>query len=371
MKRCSRCVLTEATPGISFDEAGVCNYCKTHKKIEYSGEEKLKAILDKHRNDDARYECICAISGGRDSAYVLLKLVRDYGMKVLALNYANPFTSPEARQNVENATRILGVDLITFESKNDVHQRVFANNFRAWCGKPSLASLPMMCAACKTFWYTILKTARQNKVKLIVGGMNRFEDTSYKKALLGVPPDEEWEKTFTKALGGIIKELARNPAFIRPSFIPTFLKAYLFGDPYALGSRYLMSDITLLDLFFYVRWDEQEVLSRLREELAWTSPPDYPSTWRFDCELAHMKDLVYMKTIGVTEKDDLYSKMVREGIITREEALKRLERENEEYKPATKKMAGIAGVDYDRLLATLDKLAADLEERKEKRAARA
>lgn len=358
MKRCTNCVLTEKTPGIGFDDQGVCNYCRSHRAVEYRGEKEFKAILDRHRKPDAKYECICAISGGRDSTYVLLKLVRDYGMKVLAVNYDNPFTSPEARQNVHNAVSKLGVDLITVRPRRDIHRRSFANNFRAWCRRPSLAILPLMCIACKLMWYEILKIARREHVSLVVGGMNRFEDTAYKKALLGVPPDEKWETTYLKSFLGALKEALLNPAYLRPGMLPTVVRSYLFGDPYALGARLLQRNITLLDMFFYIEWKEHEVLSRIRKELDWTSPEDYPSTWRFDCELVRMKDFVYLKTAGVSEKDDFYSKMVRDGLIAREEALHRLERENIIHEPIVRKLSAVAGVRYEDLQAALERCAA-------------
>lgn len=363
MKRCARCVLTDSTPNIAFDADGVCSYCHAHKRIQYQGEPAFRGMLEKHRKPEGHYDCVCAISGGRDSTFVLLKLVRDYGMRVLAVNYANPFTVPEARRNVENATKKLGVDLMTIDTRQDRHRKVFVHNFRAWCRKPSLACLPMMCAACKNFWPEVVRAARANGVSLIVGGMNRFEDTAYKKALLGVPPDEAWENTFIKALGGVVREVTANPAYLRPDFWPVYLKTYLFGDPYAWGARHLQKDITLLDMFFYLEWNEEEIVSRLRQELDWTSPADYPSTWRFDCELAHIKDLVYLTTIGVTEKDDFYSKMVRDGLLTREQALARLEKENQVYEKATRKMAELAGVRYDDLVKTLEAYAREYRDR--------
>jgi hypothetical protein len=81
--------------------------------------------------------------------------------------------------------------------------------------------------------------------------------------------------------------------------------------------------------FHYIEWNEEEILSRLRSELKWESPKQFASTWRFDCKVGHVKDLLYIKTLGLTERDDSYSKMVREGILTRDEALARLKKEND------------------------------------------
>lgn len=355
MRRCSKCTLSEATPNIEFDSAGVCNYCKTHQKIEYKGEDEFKAILDKHRDKNAGYDCIAAVSGGRDSSYILLKLVKDYKMKVLAVNYANPFTDPQAKKNIQNAMKILGVDLITVKPKKDIHRRTYSSNLRAWIKRPALGVLPMVCIACKLMWHEILKIAGKKNISLVVGGLNRFEDTSYKKALLGIPMDESWETTYIKSFFGVLKEVIRNPAYIKPSFIPTIIKAYFFGDPYALGSKFLQKKITLADMFYYIPWDEKEIISRIRNELGWKKPEYLDSTWRFDCRVVLLKDLIYSKSFGITEKDDLYSKMVREGILSRDEALKRLEKENKIQVEQTKKLVAEAGIEYDHFLNVLEK----------------
>ncbi|MFC2156099.1 hypothetical protein ACFLRB_06395, partial [Acidobacteriota bacterium] len=209
-----------------------------------------KKIFYKHRNPKAKYECIAAISGGRDSSYILLKLVKDYNMKVLAVNYANPFTDPQATENIKNAVKNLNVDLTTVIPKKNIHMRTYGSNLRAWIKKPSLGVLPLICVACKVMWFEIIKIAKKHKIPLIVGGLNRFEDTSYKKALLGISTDKNWEQT------------------------------------YAVGSKFLERKITLLDMFFYLEWSEEDVLSRIRKELNWNSPEYLNSTWRFDCQLS-------------------------------------------------------------------------------------
>lgn len=43
-----------------------------------------------------------------------------------------------------------------------------------------------MCAGCKLLVWEVLKVARKHKIGLIVDGLNRYEDTSCKKALLGL-----------------------------------------------------------------------------------------------------------------------------------------------------------------------------------------
>jgi len=91
---CSKCILKSGTPGIIFDETGTCNYCSTYNPMKVEGEEKLVDILEGFKKKRSRYDCMVGVSGGRDSTYTLWKLVHDYQMRVLAVNYKNPFTDP-------------------------------------------------------------------------------------------------------------------------------------------------------------------------------------------------------------------------------------------------------------------------------------
>ena len=183
LKRCSKCVLPETTPKVTFDENGVCNYCRTYKRFEFQGESKLLKIFDTHRNPHKKYECIVNISGGRDSAYTLLKVSKDYGMKVLAVNYENPFTDAQAKENIQHMVEALDIDIIRFGFKSQIHELCFKNNLVAWLQNPSPAMVPMMCIGCKIIWKNILQIANRHNLSLIINGGNPYEYTSFKKEL--------------------------------------------------------------------------------------------------------------------------------------------------------------------------------------------
>lgn len=316
------------TPNIVFDREGVCNYCHTYHKFEYKGETALVKLLDDHRRPESKYDCLVGLSGGRDSSYTLLKLARDYRMKILAVNYENPFADPQAKKNIENSVKKLPVDLASFKLGGNIHERTFKNNLLAWFRSPSPALIGTVCIACKTFCWNILRIAREHDIHCIVFGGNPYEYTSFKKELLHVSRDEGHESAFIKYAFGFLREAVRNPAYFHPICVPTMAKGYLFGNQYAIGSRLFGGNITWIDLFHYLTWDEQEIISRIQSELGWDYPRKLSSTWRFDCRVGHLKDFMYMKTLGMTESDDFYAKIVREGLMTREDALQRLQREN-------------------------------------------
>jgi len=348
MKYCNICGLSEKMPNITFDPNGICNYCYK-EKIRFKGEEQLLKLIESSRNPNKRYDCMIPLSGGRDSSYTLLKLVKDYNLNVLAVNYANPFTDPIAKKNIKEAVDRLNVNLVQFKLPNNLHEMTFRYNLKILLRNPNPALIPMLCVACKTIWLPILKIAKKEKINCIISGGNPYEETSFKKELLNVGSEEKVENSFIKCGVGILRETIKNPAYYNPVFIPTLIKGYLFGDPYCLGSKVYGWNISRIDLFHYLEWNENEIISRIRNELSWESPQDLSSTWRFDCLVGHLKEYLYQKLIGVTERDDFYAKLVRQGLMTRADALTRLEKENRIQYNYIKKIFELAEIDENLL----------------------
>ncbi|HEY3421187.1 MAG TPA: hypothetical protein VGK23_11610 [Methanomassiliicoccales archaeon] len=317
--------MKECEPFLTIEDDGICNQCHTYKTFKYKGEEEFLRILDAARTSDSKYDCAVMYSGGRDSTYALLKLAKDYDKKVLAINYDNPFTHPQARANIKNAVKALGVDLISFKLKNNIHERTFKSNLQSWNKHPDLAMLPMICVGCKQFIYHGLKIASENKVPILVSGGNVLEETTFKKELLGLDGDTEIQETYSKAWTGIAKGVLKNPSYLRPWYMPTMVRGYLYGDPHALGARMYARKIPSLCIFQYIPWIEKECLSRIQSEVGWDYPKEL-GTWRFDCSVGSLKEVLYASMIKQNEKEEFYSKEIREGLITRAEAMEKLEK---------------------------------------------
>ena len=105
MRRCTRCILPETFPGIKFNGVGVCNYCLNHEPVKVRGEQELEKVLSKYRGRGEKYDCIVPISGGRDSAFVLHQIVKEYNMRTLALTFDGGFITSEGIRNIERLPR--------------------------------------------------------------------------------------------------------------------------------------------------------------------------------------------------------------------------------------------------------------------------
>ncbi|MBU2044086.1 MAG: N-acetyl sugar amidotransferase [Candidatus Omnitrophica bacterium] len=95
VRYCTKCVVSNQRPRITFDEKGVCSACNyaylKHNKIDWVKREKmLLELLDKHRSRDGSYDCVVPGSGGKDSSYVAHQLKYKYRMHPLTVTWA-PF----------------------------------------------------------------------------------------------------------------------------------------------------------------------------------------------------------------------------------------------------------------------------------------
>jgi 3'-phosphoadenosine 5'-phosphosulfate sulfotransferase (PAPS reductase)/FAD synthetase len=69
--RCTRCILPENFQRISFDEQGVCSYCKSYRPFIPRDEKIILDQFQRAKNKVRPYDAIVPLSGGKDSTYVL------------------------------------------------------------------------------------------------------------------------------------------------------------------------------------------------------------------------------------------------------------------------------------------------------------
>ncbi len=131
---CVRCGISDAYPGIAFDDDGVCDHCTmyaTHQDEihSYFGDldEMVRLLKERAAAVDAPYDCLLLFSGGKDSSYVLYRLV-DLGLRVMTFTFDNGFISKTALRNVERITAELGIEHVT-KTRAD-QRKVFLESLR-------------------------------------------------------------------------------------------------------------------------------------------------------------------------------------------------------------------------------------------------
>ncbi|MBW2975471.1 hypothetical protein KY366_07155 [Candidatus Woesearchaeota archaeon] len=319
MDGCNKCVLPRNYPGIKFDDSGACNYCLSHEKVQALGEELLEEVLGRYRGIGEKWDALVPVSGGKDSTFTLYWLSRFFKGRVLAYHYDNGFSHEQAKENLENMTNSLDVPLIKVEKNQSKYVMEFLST---WLDKMSHGMIPLLCLGCR---YGIVggaySTAKEKDIPLIVMSDNISEASPFKSQIL--------RKKGGRELGGLFLEVAVEPRYIVRHPILTTLD-YLHNYSNVRANlrvlRLLHPKTNLIHFYDYVRFDEDNMMATLTSNTGWKVPEDAPYSWRFNCRIKLIKDILYLCLLGFTEMNDYLSFKIREKEISREEALGVLEK---------------------------------------------
>ena len=127
IRYCVRCVMPDTKPDLSFDEEGVCNACRNFENrasVDWEARrDELRQVLDRYRSKDgSTYDCIIPVSGGKDSTYQTIQMLR-LGMNPLCVTATTDKLSEIGRRNIENIKN-LGVDYIEVSTNPVVRRRI-------------------------------------------------------------------------------------------------------------------------------------------------------------------------------------------------------------------------------------------------------
>jgi len=323
MRRCKLCILPETYPGIAFNEEGICNFCLNHKKRSVLGEDELKKVLYSRRGK--KYDCVVPVSGGRDSTFALYVAKRKLGLKVLAVHYDNGFCEEQALINIKNACEKLDIDLVTVKSKRNIEKKYVRNAIKA---SAPFGSFWGICQFCYYGIHTIAyQIAKKEGAPFILWG-NHSSESGLQNPYVGL-------SGFREALkGASISNITKAfPYFIMMTFCLLLhrLEFYVHEKGFwrlVFNPRKFIiiteknNKIKNVFLYDYIEWDGKKIVKIIKEELDWKSPVD--KEWRFDCKLHAFGNYKYLKSFGISQDGVGYSNMIREGKLSRTEALKRI-----------------------------------------------
>jgi len=356
MKRCTTCILPESYPGITFDENGVCNQYRNHKELTYLGEEALKeeiySILEQSKDRNKEYDCVLGISGGRDSTYLLYYLSEVLGLKVLAYSADHGFVPELTKMNMKRATNKLNMKLVIDE--HHALKKSIKHTISSWMRSPSAPMSETFCTGCRIgIAKGILDFTHQHNIPIMVRGATPFELTrEYKSAMLKLNPNGG----MTSMMLGYLFNVAKNPGlFFNRTYVVNQYKEHHFASHgQALLNKYGIQKIR--PFYTHVRWIEKDVNAIVENEMDWEKNPKTASIWRDDCYIAPLKWHIYKQAIGFNDKTVTLSHLVRDGQITREEALERLQVEEDAPEKVREEFITNLGLNYSDFKAAVSKM---------------
>ncbi len=353
LRRCSCCILPETMPFITFNEKGVCNYCRNYSlRNSPKAPEELSSLIEKYRKNSGP-ECIVPFSGGRDSSYGLHLIVEELKMKPITYTYDWGMVTDLGRRNISRMCSKFGVENIIIAADVEQKRRNIKKNLKAWLKSPHLGMISILTAGDKHFFKHIETVKKQTGVSLNLWGINPLEVTHFKAGFLGIPPDFEEKRVYSH---GVMKQLRYQS--LRISAMAKSLGYFNSSLWDTLSGEYYRSFTKKEDyfhIFDYWRWDEQQIDSTL-DSYRWERAPDTNTTWRIGDGTAAFYNYVYYLVAGFTEHDTFRSNQIREGEITRDRALAMVEDENRPRYPNIKWYLDAVDVDYEKAISIVNKI---------------
>ncbi len=326
LKRCTKCILPETMPFISFDSDGVCNYCHNYTiRNRPKPKDELMKILNPYRNNKG-LECIVPFSGGRDSCFGLHLVVNEFKLRPVTYTYDWGMVTDLGRRNISRMCAKMGIENIIVAADISKKRKNIKMNLSAWLKHPHLGMIALLTAGDKHFFRHVETIKNQTGVNLNLWGVNPLEVTHFKTGFLGIPPDFEEKRVYSH---GVLKQLRYHfKRFGVMTESPTYFNSSLWDT---LSGEYYRSFTKKKDyfhIFDYWKWDENEVNNVLIDNYDWEVATDTKTTWRIGDGTAAFYNYIYYTVAGFTEHDTFRSNQIREGQLTRKKALELVCEEN-------------------------------------------
>lgn len=298
-RMCSRCIYDSNTPGISFDENGICNYCHQIDNLEQTyqtgtpaGEKAFQDIIGqiKASGKNKKYDCVIGVSGGTDSSFMMLKSI-EWGLRPLAVHYDNTWNSAIATENIRKVTGKLNIDLFTYVINNKEADDIFRSFL--------MAGVPEFDASTDIAYAQVLRsTAAKFGIKYILEGHSFKEE--------GVSPmgknyfDGKYIEDIHSKYGSVKMKTYPNLTFSR------FLKWVLL-----YRQKFIRP-------YWYINYTKEEAKQILHEKTGWS----YYGGHHLENRSAAFFHLVYQPVkFGMDNRNWTLCAQVRNGKLTREQAL--------------------------------------------------
>jgi N-acetyl sugar amidotransferase len=318
MQVCTRCVLNDSFPELTFDSKGVCSKCREYDrqtsiwKTKMPEQRKiLNNICTKAKSKHKDFDALIPYSGGKDSSFVLYEAKVKLGLNCLAYTFDNGYLSDGAKSNIDKACNKLGVDHI-YQSFNPKIMHSLYSLFVRKTGNP--------CSVCmRGMQVGIHKIADSYDIPLVITG------TSKRTELPLSPEMAEHGK-----IAHMRSVLKGEPIGLKCKKMLSYygMRRKVGHVLFRLTQRKRLITYAWFDLPEYIDWNYNTILETIKKELDWTAPE---KTEHMDCIISPIQKYIQTRRFPKLDLDLLrFAKLVMAGQMTREEALCKLEKQSEQ-----------------------------------------
>jgi len=290
-------------PDISFDDQGICHHCHRYQRDNSqfpdsdTRKKALAKIIDtiKKEGKGKEYDCVIGVSGGVDSTYVAY-LVKELGLRPLAVHLDNGWNSELAVKNIENTLNALNIDLYTYVIDWEEFKDIQLSFLKA--------STPDSEVPSDHAIFSILrKVSRMYNVKYVINGINIRTESHHALSWSQGHSDFGYIK-------GIQKRFGSKP-------IKTFPHGNFFT---ILEDMYSAKWINILN---YIEYNKKDAKKIIIEKLGWK---DYGGKHFESVYTKFFQGYILPRKFGYDKRKMHFSSLICAGEMTRDEALLELSR---------------------------------------------
>ncbi len=347
MKFCKKCVMPDTRPKITFNKDGVCIACQhnDHKKnIDWNARmEELKVLCDKYRRKTpTQYDCIIAVSGGKDSHYQVHVMKEIMNMNPLLISVEDFFTMTEAGiHNQKNISEAFGCNLLVFKPNRRAAKVISRYMFEKY-GRP-LWYVDRLIYTVPLYYSAILN------IPLLVYG----ENVSYE---YGGIDDEETYSAREMVFNGVAPDVDLQE--LVNAGVPMDELTYLEAP-----SKELLNKIEPIYLSYFVEWNTVKnyefAKTRGFKDLTheWERTNHIENFNQIDSFGYLLNGWMKFPKYGHGYATDYAARWVRYGLLTREEAVKLVEERDHNLDPKIiEDFCGFTGMTIQEFYEALEKL---------------
>ena len=304
MGECRNCLLPDRAPGAALNAAQLCSACHAYPS---TSREALEQARQRHaldleqtlrtRNGHAAYDCLVNLSGGKDSCYLLYKLVREYGLKVLAFT-THINLPPVAWENIRRTVQALDVEHLVYTPPQEFYRKMFRHLLRNQEARGAVRTVCYVCAP--LFEGFALQAAVGKRIPLVVAGYSP-----------GQPEPERMRYEFAPEM---IRAHDWTPPELRASGLFSAAELDLFWNPFRYPSgtsfpRYLAP-------FHAWPYHQDEVMKKV-VELGLIASRSHASPVHSNCPVNWLLMYSDLKNLGYNPYTPEFSRLIREGKASR------------------------------------------------------
>ncbi len=304
---CSQCVLPAGFPNIAFDDAGVCNFCRQpdpryQDEFDLRQRREFRAVVAENRGQYP-YDALCCYSGGKDSTFMLQQMVQVDRLNVLAFTLDNGFITDDAKANIFKVLDLLGVDHLFVRPSATWMRRSYRQAILGELNAPRgnySTRISDVCLSCISLVNAqAARLAIQQQIPMIFAG---FTPGQIPRAVIK-NPQHYYRETFSRHRDHWRRELGED------------------------ADRYLQvpaADFTLFQMSPYLvqAVPEETILAEIRK-LGWQNPRQLDGC-SSNCAMNAVGNLCHQKKFGFHPYVLELSKLIRKGLLSRDEALAKL-----------------------------------------------